>query len=96
MRLGLPELLIILLIIIIIFGVGRISKVAGELGSGIRAFREGLQKCKVYDLKTTVEVGLETRFHAIKKSHILFRLFFFKVEDFPCPARVHDIRVSNR
>jgi sec-independent protein translocase protein TatA len=39
---GLPELLIIALVIVLIFGVGRISKVGGELGKGIRAFREGL------------------------------------------------------
>ena len=37
---GLPELLIVLVIILLIFGIGRISKIAGELGSGIRAFRE--------------------------------------------------------
>lgn len=43
MNLGPTELLIILVIIIILFGVGRISKIAGELGSGIRAFREGLE-----------------------------------------------------
>jgi len=36
------ELLIILGIVLLIFGVGRISKVGGELGKGIRAFREGL------------------------------------------------------
>ncbi len=41
--LGVPELLIILGIIILLFGVGRIGKIAGELGSGIRSFREGLQ-----------------------------------------------------
>lgn len=42
-RLGPVELGIILVIVILLFGVGRIGKVAGELGSGIRAFREGLQ-----------------------------------------------------
>jgi sec-independent protein translocase protein TatA len=39
---GLPELLIILVIVVVLFGVGRISKIAGEMGSGIRAFKEGL------------------------------------------------------
>lgn len=42
-RLGPLELTIILVIVVLLFGVGRIGKVAGELGSGIRAFREGLQ-----------------------------------------------------
>ncbi len=42
MRLGAPELLIVLVIVVLLFGVGRISEVAKELGSGIRAFREGL------------------------------------------------------
>ena len=37
-----PELLILLVIIIVLFGVGRIGKIAGELGQGIRSFREGL------------------------------------------------------
>ncbi|PID86146.1 MAG: twin-arginine translocase TatA/TatE family subunit [Chloroflexi bacterium] len=35
---------IILIIIVIIFGVGRISKLGSEMGKGIRAFREGLQE----------------------------------------------------
>lgn len=43
MDIGPTELIIILLIVVLLFGVGRISKVAGELGKGIRSFREGLQ-----------------------------------------------------
>ena len=42
MRFGPTELIIILVIIVLLFGVGRISKIAGELGSGIRSFKEGL------------------------------------------------------
>ncbi|HLE23888.1 MAG TPA: twin-arginine translocase TatA/TatE family subunit [Anaerolineales bacterium] len=39
---GVPELLIVLVIVLLIFGVGRVSRMGGELGKGIRAFREGL------------------------------------------------------
>ena len=41
-HLGPTELILILVIIIVLFGVGRISKIAGELGQGIREFRKGL------------------------------------------------------
>ncbi len=40
--LGVTELIIILVIVIVLFGVGRISKIAGELGTGIKAFRSGI------------------------------------------------------
>ena len=41
-RLGPTELIIILVIVIVLFGAGRISKIAGELGQGIREFRKGI------------------------------------------------------
>jgi sec-independent protein translocase protein TatA len=41
--LGAPELLIILIIVILVFGVGRIANLGGELGKGINAFRKGLK-----------------------------------------------------
>lgn len=40
------ELIIILIIVVLIFGVGRISKIGGELGQGIKAFREGASEGK--------------------------------------------------
>ncbi len=43
-RPGLPEILIILAIVLLLFGPGRIVKIANELGSSIKAFRDGLQK----------------------------------------------------
>lgn len=43
MNLGTTELIIILVIIVLLFGVGRIGKIAGEMGAGIHAFRSGLK-----------------------------------------------------
>jgi sec-independent protein translocase protein TatA len=54
-RIGVPELLLILVIVILLFGVGRIGKIAGEIGSGIKNFREGLkgdEEKKADDTKT--------------------------------------------
>jgi sec-independent protein translocase protein TatA len=39
---GAPELIIILIIILLLFGPGRIGQIGGEIGKGIRSFREGL------------------------------------------------------
>ena len=41
--LGAPELIIVLIIVILIFGVGRIANIGGELGKGIKEFRKGLK-----------------------------------------------------
>jgi len=43
-RLGTPELLILLVIVLLIFGVGRIGRIASELGRGIREFRNSLSE----------------------------------------------------
>lgn len=41
--LGMGELLIILVIVLVLFGAGRITNVMGEAGKGVRAFKEGLR-----------------------------------------------------
>jgi sec-independent protein translocase protein TatA len=41
-RFGPLELIILLVIIVILFGPGRIGKVAGEIGKSIKSFRDGL------------------------------------------------------
>lgn len=48
-RPGIVEILIVLAIVIILFGPGRISKISKELGSSISAFKEGLNEGKKTD-----------------------------------------------
>ena len=42
-RLGGMEWVIILVIVLLLFGPGRIGKISGELGKSIKAFRDGLR-----------------------------------------------------
>lgn len=58
--LGLPhgaEWIVILVIVLLLFGPGRIGKIAGELGRGIKAFREGLGKDKPEEDQSTDASG---------------------------------------
>ncbi len=41
--LGVPELMLILAVLVLVMGVGRISRLGGEMGSAIREFRKGLR-----------------------------------------------------
>ncbi len=42
-NLGGWEWIIILVIVLLVFGIGRIGKLGEELGKGVRAFREGVR-----------------------------------------------------
>ncbi|MGQ9586181.1 MAG: twin-arginine translocase TatA/TatE family subunit [Anaerolineae bacterium] len=57
-RLGVPELLIILVIVIAIFGVGKLPQLGGAIGRAIREFREA----------TSTEAGDESSSTAKEKS----------------------------
>ena len=41
--LGMPELIVILVIILIVFGAGKISKLGGDLGQGIKNFKKAMK-----------------------------------------------------
>jgi sec-independent protein translocase protein TatA len=56
-HLGTTELIIILVIIILLFGVGRIGKIAGELGKGVRDFRAGLSGKTEEEKKQEAEIA---------------------------------------
>ncbi len=38
------EWVIILVIVLLVFGIGRVGKLGEELGRGVRAFREGIRE----------------------------------------------------
>ena len=40
-HMGWPEIVVILVIILIIFGVGKLPQVGGAIGKGLREFRKG-------------------------------------------------------
>jgi sec-independent protein translocase protein TatA len=42
MDIGPTELIIILVIVVVLFGVGRVGQLGGELGKAIHEFRKGL------------------------------------------------------
>lgn len=44
MSLSFGKLVLILLIVLLVFGAGRIPRLMGDLGKGMRALREGLKE----------------------------------------------------
>jgi sec-independent protein translocase protein TatA len=49
--LGLPEMLVILLIVILLFGASRLPEIGRGLGKGIRNFREAVREGAANDKK---------------------------------------------
>ena len=43
---GTTELLIILLVVIVIFGAGKLRNIGGDLGSAVKSFKEGMSSKK--------------------------------------------------
>lgn len=52
MNFGPTELIIILVIVLLLFGVGRVSRIGGELGTAVANFRKGLNEGNKNDPKT--------------------------------------------
>jgi sec-independent protein translocase protein TatA len=57
---GPTELIIILIIAVLLFGVGRLGRLGGELGKGIKEFRKGIQDDDADEEETSVEGPTES------------------------------------
>jgi len=58
---GLPELLIILFIILIIFGASRLPEIGAGLGQGIRNFKKAFKEEKAIDVTPDKELEEKER-----------------------------------
>jgi len=56
-HLGVPELLIIMVIILLVFGVGKLPQIGKALGQGIKEFREGTQGLGLTEEDTSSEAS---------------------------------------
>jgi sec-independent protein translocase protein TatA len=50
-RIGLPELLVILVIVVLIFGANRLPQLGRGVGSAIKNFKEGMREGEAPDRK---------------------------------------------
>ena len=48
--LGLPELIIILVIVVLLFGAGRLPQIGAGIGEGIRNFKKAMKKEEEIDV----------------------------------------------
>ena len=73
-NLGPTELLIILAIVILVFGAGRIGKLGAEMGSGIREFKDALKEDDDVVEIVTEQLGLTGIQRCIDRQTVLYRL----------------------
>jgi len=72
--LGPTELVIILIIVLLIFGAGKLPKIGGQLGSAIRGFKRGVSglgedievKAVTHEVAEVVEVDTEAKIEEVE------------------------------
>ena len=66
---GMPELIIGLVVILLLFGAKRVPELARGLGSGVREFKKGTQEGEVENKKKEEEAKKEEQLEASKSEH---------------------------
>ena len=52
---GIGELLVVLVIVLVVFGAGRLPEVMGSMGKGVQAFKKGLREPPEIDVTPEAE-----------------------------------------
>lgn len=66
-NIGMPEILLIMLIVLLLFGAKRIPEIAGSMGKGIREFKKNINEATrdvqdgIHDKPRLTEAELEAR-----------------------------------
>ena len=58
---GMPELLVILVIVVIIFGAGKLPEIGGALGRSIKNFKKAVREPNEIDVTPTAEKKTEEK-----------------------------------
>ncbi len=56
-RIGIPELILILVIVLVIFGAGKLPQIGGAIGKGIREFRKAQRDEDIGEAEPKQEAG---------------------------------------
>lgn len=67
MSIGIWQVILVLCIVMILFGAGKLPKVMGDFAKGIKAFKKGLHEDNEDDSRI---VSLESKSHKPKKSTV--------------------------
>ncbi|MGQ9477695.1 MAG: twin-arginine translocase TatA/TatE family subunit [Candidatus Bipolaricaulia bacterium] len=65
-NIGIPELLLILALVLLIFGANKVPEIARSLGKGVRAFRDEAQKLR-HEIELEAKKEEEKKVEEIKE-----------------------------
>ena len=59
--LGMPELIVIMVIVVLIFGAGKLPEIGGALGKGIKGFKKSMREPDEIDVTPKDKSGTEEK-----------------------------------
>lgn len=68
MGIGFPELMVILIIIMIIFGAGKLPEIGSAFGRSIKNFKSSMKEAQEDDENVQVEEGRQTAIEGVKEA----------------------------